>query len=347
MQQQVLSRAVLDAVPTGRSVPTLGAMLPGARLALPDVGGTSGMQNRDLTVHGSDGRDTTFMIDGMTVNGIEGDGSVQSYFNDMMFEEVSYQTSAINAETSAGGVRANMIPKDGGNQFKGSAFFSGGNRVLQSRQHRATPSRQGLRAPDALNKVWDVNVAEGGPIKKDKLWFFASCRDWGVLAVHRQQLLPLTGQRRAADHRRCAHLERAWPPDDARRRQAQDRRRISTASASSAATRTRPAPAMPSPARPPTSARPSRYYTGEIKYTGTLSSKLLVEAGFAINNESYALTPLDPSSVPQLEQGGQTPTDALSFPSATSRCDGLRPVRRRHLLSRADPQDLRWRRRRT
>ena len=131
VQQQVLSRAVLDAVPTGR-VPSLGAMLPGARLALPDVGGTSGMQNRDLTVHGSDGRDTTFMVDGMILNGIEGDGSVQSYFNDMMFEEVSYQTSAINAETSAGGVRANMIPKDGGNQFKGTTFFSAGNKSLQS-----------------------------------------------------------------------------------------------------------------------------------------------------------------------------------------------------------------------
>ena len=65
---------MLDSVPTGRSVPTLGAMLPGARLALPDVGGTSGMQNRDLTVHGSDGRDTTFMVDGMILNGIEGDG---------------------------------------------------------------------------------------------------------------------------------------------------------------------------------------------------------------------------------------------------------------------------------
>ena len=89
VQQTVLNRQVLDAVPTGRSIPTLGALLPGARLALPDVGGTSGMQNRDLTVHGSDGRDTTFQVDGMTLNGIEGDGSVQSYFNEAMFEEIS------------------------------------------------------------------------------------------------------------------------------------------------------------------------------------------------------------------------------------------------------------------
>ena len=169
VQQQVLSRAVLDAVPTGRSVPTLGAMLTGARLALPDVGGTSGMQNRDLTVHGSDGRDTTFMVDGMILNGIEGDGSVQSYFNDAMFEEVSYQTSAINAETSAGGVRANMIPKDGGNQFKGTGFFSAGNESFQS-DNTTEAKKQGLAAGDALSKVWDVNLSEGGPIRKDKLW---------------------------------------------------------------------------------------------------------------------------------------------------------------------------------
>src|SRR3954464_9619805 len=173
VQQTVLTRQVLDALPTGRSTPALGAMLTGARLALPDVGGTSGMQNRDLTVHGSDGRDTSFMVDGMILNGIEGDGSVQSYFNDMMFEEVSYQTSAINAETSAGGVRANMIPKDGGNQYKGTVFVSGGNKSMQS-DNTADAKAQGLAAGDALNKVWDVNVAVGGPIKKDKLWFFAS-----------------------------------------------------------------------------------------------------------------------------------------------------------------------------
>src|SRR6195256_3009416 len=179
VQQVVLNRQVLDSVPTGRSIPSLGQLLPGARLALPDVGGTSAMQNRDLTVHGSDGRDTTFQVDGMTLNGIEGDGSVQSYFNEAMFEEISYQTSAINAEVSAGGVRANMIPRDGGNQFKGTMFFSGANSSLQG-DNSAEAKKNGLAAPDSLNKVWDFNASQGGPIKKDRLWFFASYRDWGV-----------------------------------------------------------------------------------------------------------------------------------------------------------------------
>ena len=72
-----------------------------------------------------------------------------------------------------------MIPKDGGNTFKGTAFFSGANSNLQSNNSDDARAK-GLAAPDALNKVWDFNVAEGGPIKKDKLWFFASYRDWGV-----------------------------------------------------------------------------------------------------------------------------------------------------------------------
>ena len=103
------------------------------------------MQNRDLTVHGSDGRDTTFQVDGMTLNGIEGDGSVQSYFNEAMFEEISYQTSAISAEVSAGGVRANMIPKDGGNAFKGTLFLSGAQPEPAEQQQRRR-ARQGAGA---------------------------------------------------------------------------------------------------------------------------------------------------------------------------------------------------------
>src|SRR3954469_13551927 len=289
VQQTVLTRQVLDAVPTGRSIPTLGALLSGARLALPDVGGTSGMQNRDLTVHGSDGRDTTFQVDGMTLNGIEGDGSVQSYFNEAMFEEISYQTSAISAEVSAGGVRANMIPKDGGNAFKGSMFLSGANKGLQS-SNSDDARAKGLAAPDALNKVWDFNVAEGGPIKKDKLWFFSSYRDWGVYqyiansffkngeqtvddAVIRSGMVRLTTQI-GEKNKVSAYLDRI--------------RKFRGHENS--------APAGYAIAGEATDIRaPKQYYTTEGKWTSTISSRLLFEAGIAINNESYSLTPQEDS----------------------------------------------------
>ena len=285
VQQTVLTRQVLDSVPTGRSIPTLGALLSGARLALPDVGGTSGMQNRDLTVHGSDGRDTTFQVDGMTLNGIEGDGSVQSYFNEAMFEEISYQTSAISAEVSAGGVRANMIPKDGGNQFKGTVFLSGANAGQQS--NNSTDARAlGLAAPDSLNKVWDFNASEGGPILRDRLWFFSSYRDWGVYqyiansffkngdqtiddANIRSGVVRLTAQF-TPKNKFSVYLDRI------RKFRGHENSAPAGYAISGEATDIR---------------APKQYYTTEAKWTSTVSSKLLIEAGLAINNESYTLEP--------------------------------------------------------
>ena len=296
-QQVVLSRAVLDAVPTGRSVPTLGALMSGARLALPDVGGTSSMQNRDLTIHGSDGRDTTFQVDGMTLNGLEGDGSVQSYFNEMMFEEVSYQSSGIGAEVSAGGVRANMIPKDGGNQFHGAVFLSGANSSLQS-DNSAEAREKGLTAPDALDKVWDFNISAGGPIKSDRLWFFASYRDWGVYqfiansffgwgpkgpnfpgttpsgeqavddASLRSGVVRLTTQ--LGKHKIAGYLDRI------RKYRGHENSAGAGVVIAGEATDIR---------------APKRSYTAQAKWTASLSSRLLWEAGFAINNESYSLEP--------------------------------------------------------
>ena len=72
-----------------------------------------------MSTHGMTAANNTVMVDGMIVNGLQSDGAVQSYFNDAMNQEVSYQTSGIGAETSAGGVRLNMIPREGGNRFSG------------------------------------------------------------------------------------------------------------------------------------------------------------------------------------------------------------------------------------
>ncbi|MGH9145014.1 MAG: carboxypeptidase regulatory-like domain-containing protein [Vicinamibacterales bacterium] len=319
VQQTVLTRQVLDAVPTGRSIPSLGALLSGARLALPDVGGMSGMQNRDLTVHGSDGRDTTFQVDGMTLNGIEGDGSVQSYFNEAMFEEISYQTSAISAEVSAGGVRANMIPKDGGNAFKGTMFLSGANQSLQS-SNSDDARAKGLAAPDSLNKVWDFNAAEGGPISKDRLWFFTSYRDWGVYQYIANSFFK-NGDQTVDDANIRSGVVRLTTQLGAKNKVSVylDRIRKFRGHENSA-------PAGYAIAGEATDIRaPKQYYTTEAKWTSTVSSKLLIEAGMAINNESYTLEPL-PGSV------GVTPRRDTILQTAYAAYDGglyyREPVRR-------------------
>ena len=178
--QQVLSRELLDAVPTGRNIWAIGATLAGVTLSAPDVGGTAGMQQTYMAVHGSQRRDNAIQVDGMSVNGIEGDGAIQNYFNEGMFQEMSYQMSALTAEVQSSGVRVNMIPKDGGNTFKGSLFTSRTPGSWQSNNYTSELKQRGLQAPNRVERIHDFNPGFGGPVMKNRLWFFASFRHWGV-----------------------------------------------------------------------------------------------------------------------------------------------------------------------
>src|SRR4051812_14324221 len=174
--QQVLPQALLDAVPTGgRNIQSVGATLVGVTQSQPDVGGAQGMQQTYLAAHGSDPKDNYIMVDGIRLNGIEGDGAIQQYFNEGMGSEMSYQTGGISAESSGGGVRLNMIPKDGGNSLKGDVFFSATGVSLQANALTEDLIDQGLQAGNALESIHDLNVSAGGPpLKKNPRVFGAA-----------------------------------------------------------------------------------------------------------------------------------------------------------------------------
>ena len=177
---QVLSRDMLDAVPTGRTIQGVGQLVVGINLNVPDVGGSRAMQQTYMSTHGMAASNNTVLVDGLMVNGLQTDGQVQSYFNDAMNQEVSYQTSGIGADTSAGGVRLNMIPKEGGNTFSGSFFSSWRDGRWQSDNFTQDLKDRGLSNPSAIKRIYDFNVSQGGPILRDKLWFFVTLRQWSV-----------------------------------------------------------------------------------------------------------------------------------------------------------------------
>ena len=182
MHTQVLARDTLDALPTGRTIQGLGQLVVGVALSIPDVGGTRAMQQTYMSTHGMTAANNTVLVDGMMVNGLQADGAVQSYFNDAMSTEVSYQTSGIGADTSSGGVRLNMIPREGGNKFSGSFFSSWRDGAWQSDNFSQDLKDRGLPNASLIDRIYDVNFSIGGPIKKDKLWFFTSFRKWSVNA---------------------------------------------------------------------------------------------------------------------------------------------------------------------
>jgi catechol 2,3-dioxygenase-like lactoylglutathione lyase family enzyme len=181
LQQTVMSQEILEGVPTGRDPWSLAKIIPGVNVSTYDVGGTQSMQQSGLTAHGSSGSDVSFNIDGATVNWPGGGGgSTMMYYDQGMFEEVNYMTSAIPAEVMAGGVSINMVTKDAGNVWRGNLRYSFANDSLQSENHldiqRELPSFLG----NPTLKTYDFNISGGGAIVRDRLWVNGTVRRWIV-----------------------------------------------------------------------------------------------------------------------------------------------------------------------
>lgn len=177
---QVLSREVLDAIPTGRSIYGMSQLITGVSLNAPDVGGSRAMQQVYMSTRGLTSANNLVQVDGLMINGLDGDGAVQQYINNAMIHEMSYQTAGAGADVSPGGIRVNIIPRDGGNRYSGSFFAGWTDGGWQADNFREELRTRGLRAVDRIDRIYDFNFGLGGPIIRDKLWFFGSLRAWGV-----------------------------------------------------------------------------------------------------------------------------------------------------------------------
>jgi hypothetical protein len=306
--QQVLPQQLLDAVPTGgRNIQSVGATLVGVTQSQPDVGGAQGMQQTYIAAHGADPKDNYIMVDGIRMNGIEGDGAIQQYFNEGMFSEMSYQTAGISAESSGGGVRLNMIPKDGGNTFRGDVFFSATGQSLQANPLTPELVAQGLQAGNALTSIHDLNISAGGPIKVNKVWFFGSMRHWGVNQTLANSFYPATP---------FSPSDTSFTPDDSR--QVVDDNLIKSFMARftwQVSSKNKFAVYMDKLIKfrgheqnsiaggvssiwaeeTYSTRQPKQYYMTEAKWTGVWTTRLLFEAGIAVNNESYTTGELQPA----------------------------------------------------
>jgi len=165
----VLNRETLDSIPTPiRNTPMRAALIPGTTVT-PFVLG-----QYNLTSHGSATSDFTMAIDGLRVNNLCGSGQYSGfYMNDAAVQELTYLTGAESAEVQSSGIRVNQVPKDGGNRFSGGVFFQGRGSGLQSDNRNAAVKAAGvLIAGTAYD--YQINPSLGGPLVKDKLWFYAT-----------------------------------------------------------------------------------------------------------------------------------------------------------------------------
>ena len=173
-KQTVVSSELLDTLPTNtKSLQSLVTLTPGFT-GTPDVAG-SYLTQVGGTYHGKAG--TNAQIDGMGIQHSGGNFGISP--NVALVEEITLQTSGISAESNADGALVNMVPKEGGNTFRFG--FSGlySNDSLQNDNMNDELRARGLTTVNTVTKVYDAGVTAGGPIKRDRLWFFGSFREWG------------------------------------------------------------------------------------------------------------------------------------------------------------------------
>jgi len=89
-------------------------------------------------------------------------------------QEVVFSLSGGLGEATTGGPQMNIVGKQGGNQFHGTLFFSGTGSALQGTNLSSDIMARGLTATNSIQKLFETNLALGGPIVRDKLWFYAT-----------------------------------------------------------------------------------------------------------------------------------------------------------------------------
>jgi hypothetical protein len=183
--QNLLTNAVLDAIPANKSPFGYAALTLGATLNVSqqDVGGNRGENTGSAWgIHGSKGDDSKYFQDGMTAfTGMDATGpnSRLYYPNQAGMLETNIQTGGMTAEAPTGGPQIHLVPKEGSNSFKLYFAGSGTGPALQGENLDDELRAAGLTTTATVAKIYDVGIGIGGPIKQDKWWFYTAHRYWG------------------------------------------------------------------------------------------------------------------------------------------------------------------------
>jgi hypothetical protein len=176
-RQTVLDRDIVQSLPTARNYYSLGVLITGVTSNSQDVGGALGDTMSSLTAHGSKTVDQRIMNNGVGIMTLQAGGNIGGATPDVTSaSEITVDTSAVSADLPTGGPRVNLIPRDGGNTWASSNFFTFSNESMQGNNLTQRLKDLGLPTPTKTILVSDLNPAFGGPIKRDKVWFWATGR---------------------------------------------------------------------------------------------------------------------------------------------------------------------------
>jgi hypothetical protein len=188
-QGQDITLELTESLPTGRSYQSYLQLVPGVSPDNPDTAtgnpaSKSGVNYSDIAGDIGISTDNFYYIDGINVtDGVT--GTFGANMNTEIIQEQKVLTGGIPAEfVGTPGLLSNVVTKSGSNDFHGSVnYFAQNDSLVADNQN----------LPNADFSTYDTALTIGGPIVKDKAWFFGSyrrvSRDDQVVALDTGDLL--------------------------------------------------------------------------------------------------------------------------------------------------------------
>ena len=213
-RETTMSSEVIRSLPTVRNYNSMVVLVPGVVTNANDV--ATGPLINQFPIHGGRANESRLTIDGLNVGNPPGGNQPPTYVADVgNSQEVTFTTSGGLGEAETAGLVMNIVPKTGGNKMEGAFYFSGTGEHLQSNNFTQALKDAGLASATPISKVYDLNGAAGGPIKKDRIWFFVNARTQGSTRVTANQFYNLnagdaTKWLYAPDRSRPGFADRTW-----------------------------------------------------------------------------------------------------------------------------------------
>src|SRR5262245_6669863 len=165
-QSQVVDNTVVTDLPLSRTPTDMAALLVPAMnngLSAYGAAGTTGPETGRL------------QVDGVGVG--SGTSGTSQYRPDVIqATELVISSFGNLGEVEVGSPVVNIIPRTGGNVFSGTFYADGANGAMSSDNTKDLVAAGVIRAPNELIHTSQLNLGWGGPIIRDRLWFFANAR---------------------------------------------------------------------------------------------------------------------------------------------------------------------------
>ena len=174
-REVVVDSSVIAALPATRAYGSILNATPGLTVDNNGLNATPTMTF--FSARGGQTNEGRVTINGMVVAPAFNGGGVSSLtYDSTNVDEVSIVVSGGLGETDIGGPVLNLVPRAGGNRFRGQFFINNAGDWSRGDNLNDELRAVGINETPGIISAYDTSVSYGGPIMKDRLWFFGSFR---------------------------------------------------------------------------------------------------------------------------------------------------------------------------